>query len=474
MPAIIEDVLQTRLDLAGLSQYSSGFTQAAEAVGILSDRLDENARKQLGIGIAAGAAAAGIITAIGKSALASEEESAAYSRAAGNFKGGFPTDEVAKFSSELQGLTGVADDQIGSFIGLLGTFQATQNQARQLALPILNASEALKAQGVDTAQLAVQVGKALQTGEPTALRRSGIILDEVSFKAANAEERTKMLAAALQAQGGDAALHFRDTTVGALQAAGNALGDVEESFGATFGPTVRTGAELVVSVSKAISGLPVGVMQAAGFAALGLAGYLSVVAVRSVGAVIQLGRVAAENVVLTNSALQATAAINAEGAALTRLGSGGGFVGPQIPGGVLAARNAGSFLRGPGGLGLLAGGAGLAITSLSGDNQAGRSIGDTLSGAGFGASLGSLAGPIGIAVGAIGGGIVGYLTSQSAQKAADPQKPTDPMLAELKRANDLKEQMLNELRGIKSGNALSEKDLPGGLQVLSWMGRNAF
>ena len=305
MGAIIEDQLSTVLDLTGVGAYTGGMVQGARAVGILTDALSENAQKQIGMGIAAASASAAIVTALGKAALAAGEEEAVFTRAAGNFKGGFGKDEIAAFAGELQHLTGVGDDVNAKFLGLLGTFQLSADSAKELALPILNAAEALKDQGVSTEQLAVQVGKAIQTGDAAALRRSGIIIDDVGFKSLSAAERVTALAKVLQNQGGDAALAFRNTVPGAIQAATNALGDIEEAAGGPWSGFLVNGANAATKVAESISSLPTGVLQAAGFAAIGVAGGLAIVAYNAGRAVLETGKLATENVRLTNEDLKA-------------------------------------------------------------------------------------------------------------------------------------------------------------------------
>lgn len=215
MPAVI-DVLETRLELTGLTQYQAGLRGAEAGINRL-----HLASAALGTGAAAG------LLFFGKAAMAAGDEAATFQTAAGNFKGAFPVDELKQFAGGLQDLTGVADDQIAGFVGLLGTYRTTQHQARALALPILNASRALAAQGVTAESLATQIGKAFESGNLTGLRRFGIFVDESRFKA----DRFGAVIDALQRQGGDAAIEFRKTLPGALQALQSAFSDLQEAIG---------------------------------------------------------------------------------------------------------------------------------------------------------------------------------------------------------------------------------------------------
>lgn len=306
MSAVVEDIVQTRLDVAGLGEWTTKFGTATKALGLLDDGLDEIGRKNLGRAFVGGAVGLGLLTGIGHAALAAGEGQETLNRAARNFKGAFPADELDDFAGGLSKLIGVDDDNIVATLGLLGTFQVPKQDAKALALPIYNATEALKAQGVTADQVAIQVGKALQTGDPAALRRSGIILDQVAFKAADAAGRAKLLKDALNAQGGaNAAEEFRKSLPGTIQALETATGNLVKKFG-KGGINPFTGLidgttgfiNLLNSIpDDQMAGITV-VATAAGVALTGLAAQQALSA-------LQAGRLAGENAKLLNEQLKA-------------------------------------------------------------------------------------------------------------------------------------------------------------------------
>lgn len=69
MAAVVTDILETRLELVGLSRYVSGITQAAGALGLLETKLDRVAQRQLGLAIGFGATSAAIVAGLGKAVI---------------------------------------------------------------------------------------------------------------------------------------------------------------------------------------------------------------------------------------------------------------------------------------------------------------------------------------------------------------------------------------------------------------------
>lgn len=456
------DVLTTLLQVQGFGQWSAAFNSAERVLGSFKFKLDEAAAAQAVLAAGAAAAAGLILGGLFKATEAAASEQEVYNRAAGNFKGAFPSAEVASFSAQMQKLTGVADDQVGAFIGLLGTFQITKNQAQELALPILNAAEALKAQGVSTEQLAVQLGKAFQTGEPTALKRVGIILDETAFKSADAEGRIKLLMAALQAQGGDAALNFRNSFGGAMQAARSSLGDVAEAIGGPFVQGLTGAANAVESIARGIAGLPVPVLQAVGDAAVIAAIALGGVAITLAVSVTKAGLMAGTNADLARSAYSAAIALKAEADAATAVG--GALQGANTKavvaksggkGGLLASGAA--FLAA---LGLDLGGQALKDASNKGHGPlaaAGSAFGHIGQRAGAGAGFGAFLGPEGALVGGILGGIEGSIETAFGGRGATGlgkgKTAEDPAVTQLRKTNELLQKQLDAFRATGGGFA---------------------
>ena len=140
--AAVEDVLATRLDLLGLGGYVGGFDQATAAVGLHESALTSAQGRALSFGVAAGAVGLGGLNFFRKAALAAGEDVATFGRASANLKGQLSPGELADFTGELERATGVADDSIAGFVGLLGTFQATAAAARTLS-PVESAKRPL-------------------------------------------------------------------------------------------------------------------------------------------------------------------------------------------------------------------------------------------------------------------------------------------------------------------------------------------
>lgn len=491
MPAVAEDILQTRLDLVGLGQYTAGFGQAAAAAGILGGKLDDLTRKQLGMAIGAGAAGLGIIAALGQAAVAADDEAASFQRASDNFKGAFPVNDLQAFSTRLSDLTGIDDGKIASLAGILGTFQVGKGDAESLVLPILNATEALKALGLTAEQVSNQVGKAVQTGEPTALRRSGIILDEVAFKASDVAGRVKLIAAALDAQGGPAAEKFRASMGGAFQAINTDMHNIQEGIGGALAP-LNSLVQGVSHFTNALSKAPPEVFGAIALGAGAAAVALLVVSGRLAWSVIQAGNLAGANARLTNETLKAAAAANTQAGALGNVArqmnrvqagpppgftaAGAPIIGAGSTGAAAAAgggflSRAGGFLKSPGGVATIAQLGAIGVQMLPPKNvPGGQETKDLLfaglEGASMGALVGSLGGPIGTAVGVAVGGIAGvlstYLGQEDARKA-DPAK--SPAQTEAQKQTALLQAQLDELKALRRGTAFDTKTVPGAQQV---------
>jgi hypothetical protein len=317
VPAVVSDTLETRLELAGLSAYVQGLTQAAGAVGLLDDNLSKVAKQRLGLGIAALAGSAGIFAGLGRATFAAAEEQEQYNRAVRNFKGSLPLADLQQLTGELSALTGVDDGKIANVAGILGTFNVAGGDAKQLIEPILNVEVALRALGITSEQISTQVGKALQTGDAGPLRRSGIVIEDTGFKSASAAQRVQMLIKALNAQGGaTAAREFRKELPGAVQAWETALGNLQEGVGAAFVQPLTGAVNLATDLVNTINGLDEEQLQAIGYGAAAVAFGLGAAGIAATISAVRLGKLAAENVVLQNEQLKAKKSTDLEAAAV--------------------------------------------------------------------------------------------------------------------------------------------------------------
>jgi hypothetical protein len=256
MAAVDVDVLQARAEWLGAGQFVGTAQQIAASLGLIGDKADAATQKQLGLAVASGAAAAGIVAFLGKAALAAGEDAAAFGRAANSFRAAgqaFPQAELEAFTGQLEAVTGIADDTIAGTVGLLGSFQLTKQQAMELTPAILDVAEALKAQGVTAESTAVQVGKALQTGNVSGLRRVGIVINDEDVR------RVGLFAAVMEGlrkNGEGAAAAFRNTLPGALQAAKTAAGSLMEAIGAPLVGPLTAVANMVTKAATALTKMP--------------------------------------------------------------------------------------------------------------------------------------------------------------------------------------------------------------------------
>jgi len=422
--AIITETLLSVLRVEGLAQHGAAFRQASRDLSGYTDAIDRTQARQAQFSAAAagfGLAAAAGFAFFGRAVQEAGEEAAIFQRASGNFKGTFPQEELQQFASGLQDLTGVADDSIGSFIGLLGTFGTTRTAAERLALPILNAAEALKAQGVSTEQLAVQVGKALETGQAGALRRSGIIIDQVGFASASAAGRVDLLAEALQRQGGEAAVAFAGTLPGRLQALRSAFGNLREAAGEPLIGPLTTLAKLGTDAARAFTSLPGPVKAAASILGVGLVGALGLASAAS-------GLLAFRQTQLLGALVRTTAAARTQA-------------------------------------GVMAGTAGVGVATTTATTVATGAA----AGAARGGLLGRLGGPWGLLAGLVVGGAIGGIAGGiggGGGKKSPHEQALDENTAALR---DLKSSM--DQGALGRGEAYSTRDVPGAYQVMASLAR---
>lgn len=471
MPGVVTDILETQLDLTRLGNYVGGMGTATDAVRDFTSGLDAAQKSQLAF--ASATAGVGILGSMAAAGVAAADEQATLARAVGNFKGAFPLEEMEDFTGEISKLTGIDDGKIAGVVGILGTFGTGAGNAKSLTLPILNASEALKDLGVSSEQVSNSVGKAIQTGDAGALRRSGIIIDAVAFKSASAAGRVDMLTKALQAQGGDAAIAFRQTLPGALQASQTAVGNLVEAFGGPLVGTLGMVAGGVESLATWAAAAPEPLMQTAavlggvlGVGLIGLGGALAF-------SVLQAGLLAGANAKLMNSALKTSPSIRQETNDLKALGAGAQQAAVKMS----MLDKAKGFMSGPGGGMVAMAGAGMLLGMASDaipDGARGKGAvdwGSTLmQGAGMGGSLGALFGPTGLIVGGISGAVVAGVARALSDQKTEEKADVSPELAELRKQNATLQAALDELRGIRSGQAVSHRDLAGATQMRA-MGR---
>jgi hypothetical protein len=460
MGAVIEDVLATKLDLVNLSVYEGKFDRATNKVRVFGREVEIGQAQLVGFAAAGVGVATAAVNFFSRAAIVATEEGANFTRAAGNFKGKFAVSELEEFTQGLEELTGIDAGDIVNSLGLLGTFQMDRSNAEALALPILNAAEALKAQGATAEGIAVAVGKAFQTGETTGLRRSGIIIDDVGFKSASAAERVRILTKALQNQGGEAAAAFRDSLPGSIRALNTEVGNLHESLGELASGPARSVVELLIATTRAATGVvnafndaPPVVHAAAAAVGITLAGAMARYTIETGKAVLANNAFAGSLARIAGGGGAAAAAGTA--AALGGAGSTVGLGTAIVGGTALAGASRGAFLKnlllknkgGAIGIGAAIAG-GLALSALPDEGDAGvwKHLGEgALTGGTIGAGLGMLV-PGGAL---IGGGIGALVGGGLALSEEMKDKPAGGAGSESSRLVQLMEEQNSILRGMR-------------------------
>lgn len=464
--ALSSDTLEARVELLGIGGAVSQLHTLASAFGLVGDKADRAAQARFAIGLAAGGAALGLLKVMKDAALAAGEEQQAFDNASNSFRShgqSFPTEELAAFASQLQDLTGVEDATIGKTIGLLGTFGLSQSEVRTLTPALLDAQRALEAQGVSAEGLAVALGKGLQGGNVGGLRRMGIFVDEAAFKI----DRLGAITDAVAKQGEGAAAKFRASLPGAMDAAANSAGDLQEAIGDRLAPTLQFGANVVGSLAKAAkeSELVVGVLTGGlVLGAIALGAYaIKMLRLRQAAleAIPQLVGLARAHLQVANAADRSAASQGKAAGASTVAGNSAAAAGAKARGGGLfRGGGLGGFA-----IGLGAEFAGQAIPDIK-DNeglnsQLAKRVGKN---AAHGAGLGSFFGPGGVLVGGLVGGGAGAAeqiyrnlsgaTTRDWKKANEEAKAkADPTQA---KANELLEKI--EKNTAEMSKAVGDKD----------------
>lgn len=134
------------------------------------------------------------------------------------------TARLAQLAAQLQKSTGQGDETIISMQALLATFRLNEQAIAALTPRILDISARM---GIDMTSAALQLGKAIQTGEVGMLRRMGIAVDEASLKAGNLQSVIESLDATFSGS----AVAAGNSITGSLNKLKNAIGDTFEEFG---------------------------------------------------------------------------------------------------------------------------------------------------------------------------------------------------------------------------------------------------
>lgn len=169
---------------------------------------------------------------------------------------GQTSEQLQRIASSLQGVTTIGDEATLEMQALLLAFTKIKGDEFELATErVLDMSQAM---GTDLKSSAIQVGKALN--DPirgiSALSRAGVQFSEsqrASIKSlvemGDTAGAQRVILQELETQFGGAARAARETLPGALTAAGNALGDVQEEIGKGLAPTIAFLAERLATLA---------------------------------------------------------------------------------------------------------------------------------------------------------------------------------------------------------------------------------
>ena len=142
------------------------------------------------------------------------------------------TQKLIDYAGELQNVTTFGDENIISGMAMLATFQLNENAIAKLTPRLLDM--AASQPGVqDLATTAIQLGKAF-TGLPSALTRSGVVIDKVGLAIARAKGPTEefdFLIEQLDANFKGMAESLAQTTIGQLDKMANEISDLNEEMG---------------------------------------------------------------------------------------------------------------------------------------------------------------------------------------------------------------------------------------------------
>ena len=225
--------------------FAKGFADARKGFRSIA-KSAANMARSIGIGVAA---AAGVMVAFGKSALAAyktqaraEANLAATLKATG-YAAGFTASQLKNQASEMQKLTGVGDDVIIKSQAILATFKEvkgdTFTQATAAIVDMATVMSGASGDATDLQSATVMVGKALN--EPikgiASLRRVGVQLTKQQEEQIRAFVESGQVAKAqavilgeLQSQFGGAAKAL-DGNVKAIDVLKAAYGDMQEQIG---------------------------------------------------------------------------------------------------------------------------------------------------------------------------------------------------------------------------------------------------
>lgn len=218
-----------------ITQKTNEFAKQSTNVGkIWSGALFELGAKITDLSLKLPSFATAAIKAFGEEEVAIQKLSAAVRANGGNVSDVLPI--MQQFASDMQKITGYADDQILSMQGVATSMGVMPNQMQEVIQGAIGLSSAL---GMDL-QTATRASSAAIQGKTELLTRY-----IPTLSTCKSEEEKLAKVQELSRSGFSQAEASMETLNGRLQAAANAWGDLQEVIGEAFAPTVKIVASLV-------------------------------------------------------------------------------------------------------------------------------------------------------------------------------------------------------------------------------------
>lgn len=219
--SILEILIRAR------DEATAQLAQTTQKIQDMKDEIEEGSEKLALF-------SAGITAALGFALKAAADVELQQLRLNAAIRGAGTAVDASKLNAlavQLQDLTGIDADATVNAQALLATFKLTENQILDLTPRLQNLS---KMYGIDMNQAALQLGKALQTGNVDILKRWGVVIDEARLKG----EGFNYLLQALDENTGPIAEMYGKSFPGAMERFSNSIGDVVEMAGGSLVPVI--------------------------------------------------------------------------------------------------------------------------------------------------------------------------------------------------------------------------------------------
>ena len=256
-------IVDATLKISGFKKLQDDAKRAAKSIDNLAKDLDEASAGFKAMGVAAGAAFAGIALGANKAVKAFGEQIRAERSLEMAFSGlgdgaAAASQEIRELAASLQQTTTFGDEATIKAAAFLRIQGMTKDQIKN-ALPVIQDFAAVT--GQDLGRASILAGRAM-TGSVKVLERYIGTIDESTAATINSlgpQEKAAAVAELLQQKVGGQAQVLRQSGVGAMQAYSNAIGDLFEEMGRIIDQPVRdffeSSTKSVETMTKALGSL---------------------------------------------------------------------------------------------------------------------------------------------------------------------------------------------------------------------------